>query len=65
MITGAAITGYRSEVDHRPRSALRGRGAHGRPAWQVTLPGTLAAPLSAAVGGMLVYTVVPGRVMAP
>jgi len=37
----------------------------GHLAWQVTLPGPLAAPVSAAVGGMLVYTVVPGRVMAP
>ncbi len=37
----------------------------GRLAWQVTLPGTPAAPVSAAVSGMLVYTVIPGRVMAP
>jgi hypothetical protein len=28
MITPAGLTGHRSEVDHRLRSALRGRGAH-------------------------------------
>jgi outer membrane protein assembly factor BamB len=41
------------------------RLSDGQPAWQVTLPGTLAAPPSATAGGMLAYTVVPGRVMAP
>jgi outer membrane protein assembly factor BamB len=37
----------------------------GHPAWQITLPGTLSAPVSATAGGMLVYTVIPPTILAP
>jgi len=37
----------------------------GYSAWQITIPGPLAAPLSAMSGGMLVYTFIPRRILAP
>jgi hypothetical protein len=44
-------------------AALRMSDGHRR--WQITIPGRLAAPLSAVSGGMLVYTVTPQRIFAP
>jgi hypothetical protein len=37
----------------------------GHPAWQITIPGPVEAPLSAVPGGTLVYTVIPQAITAP
>jgi outer membrane protein assembly factor BamB len=41
------------------------RMSDGHPTWQVRIPEPLAAPLSAVPGGMLVYTAIPQRILAP
>jgi outer membrane protein assembly factor BamB len=41
------------------------RMSDGHPTWQITIPGPVAAPLSAVPGGILVYTVIPQRIIAP
>jgi len=41
------------------------RMSDGHPKWQVTIPEPLAAQLSAVPGGMLVYTAIAQRILAP
>jgi outer membrane protein assembly factor BamB len=41
------------------------RISDGYSTWQITIPAPLAAPLSAVPGGMLVYTAIPQRILAP
>jgi outer membrane protein assembly factor BamB len=41
------------------------RMSDGHRTWQITTPGPVAAPLSAVAGGMLVYTAMPQRILAP
>jgi len=41
------------------------RMSDGHRTWQITIPGRLTAPLSAVPGGMLVYTVIAQRIVAP
>jgi outer membrane protein assembly factor BamB len=41
------------------------RMSDGHRAWQITIPGWLAAQLSAMPGGMLVYAAIPQRIFAP
>jgi outer membrane protein assembly factor BamB len=41
------------------------RMSDGHRTWQITIPGRLAAPVSAGPGGMLAYTVIAQRIFAP
>jgi len=41
------------------------RMSDGHSTWQITIPAPLGAPLSAVPGGMLVYTFIPQRILAP